>query len=1467
MLPSNHAISYFARRFAVNNIIEIGASADINSLISENMKVIELDEISKVKNYEINQNSEDTLIVISDVSNIDDKKEILHFLNDAMSKVRAIISTADDIRLVSPQEGWVHSNKANIYKPFGLDLGFSLFDAKLPTTIPKDADIEYIPLLACYNEVDIIEAHIDALLKDGAKPIVIDNWSNDSTYEALKKYIDNKKITAELYPASGPSKTYDWRELLARKEQIAAQADYGWIVHIDADEIRCGAFPELSMKQNLWLASHYGANAIDFSVINFRPVNNHWKRGEDLEKCFEYFEFGESRDDYTRQIKAWINDGNRASLAEQAGHEVRFAGREVFPYKFLLKHYPLRSDEHARRKLHKDRMPRFSKEERALGWHTHYDKTAEQQSFLRNKEDLIKWGSNDVKHIGASFVTGIPPVETTTDYGDAKPIIHPSVWLPVTSILVVDIPSHPVKAKAAKLGLSQLCNLIKTGFESVKLLVTNERGIDFAQKTGFQYELLDSSKYVDGNSPTAISIAIANYLIEKSPQLVFGIELGGALSKSAVLKSQGLALSKTIISCLATSPTALIMEDLGISLYEPIDFEIDYLEKLCIERCDEIITFSKNTQTYWETQNIEKGIIRLITPYALERSEMPCKPTTRIDQIVWAGPIAGRDLELFAICLKQIANNCPGIPINFIGDFFTVFGEHSGGYLVRTASELSLNINIIKDQDTSKIIERFGSSSTLFIVPRMGGAQTCIISDLLSKNLKCLTIGDDHSIEHPSLLQISEDRKTICSELISILSGSIISTKTAKPVVKFEELTSIEAWASGLFGKQMTSKPFLSLDSEKIEQPLVSVCIPHFDRVTDMVPCIEGFLSQTYKNMEIIIIDDGSKLKETKIALESIGNNLKTKNIRIVYQDNSYLGAARNTGFKNSKGEYILYFDDDDVPLPNMVENMVRAAKIRGADIVSANINFWENSIIPDNFDNIKCSSEFVGACPALAYWRNPFGTAAILVRRGAFEALGGYTTDYGIGWEDYEFAARACLKGYVYENIPLPLYLYRINYQGMASTTPTLANGNRIWKLFEDHSTHPELKRALKAGFYSRMYNEEKEAKWSWLHTLGPKTPLYHRLLTLPYNSWESNDLLGEIAKQEGDILLSERIRSALHDDKWGLLKNEVNSQSIANTPSTNRLFASSMALYKIGQIDAAKEIIENGLTQFPNDNRLLLLAKGRILFEAGQYIEANTIATNVLRAYPFDIEGLFLLYTTALYLSDEGVVKVARESLMAAIADNMISKYPDIKLHVPSEDSNAIIEYWAQNLAINGIKAVDFEVFDDALTDALKKEYHGWQTISPINTNFMVFAPEYGRVLEDNSTLFLHAPPKNNMFSIAAIKLNETKNISKIRAKINRDARANDIEVCVLTASDASILKKISQKTLDIKKLERSYGAVSSSFTTINNDGSDMLLSLDINNINSASIILFAIKLNKDARDNSYANCFVSDIKICFG
>jgi SAM-dependent methyltransferase len=260
----------------------------------------------------------------------------------------------------------------------------------------KPSESRPIAIIAAYNECDVIEEVIDDLLAQGCEVVAIDNWSTDGTWEILQTLSGRYPsiIRLERFPASGATVHYEWHPILLRKAEIASEFPGRWIIHTDADELRRSPFPDLTVARALTIAEQTGANRVSFQLINFRPVDDRPYRRGSLSSHFSYFEYG-TRPGHFRQSKAWLQGVNRIDLASTGGHAATFPDARDFPYKFLLRHYPIRSRAHGWQKVMVDRRPRWSPYERdQLGWHVQYDGFESRSDFNWSARDLYTY--NDV---------------------------------------------------------------------------------------------------------------------------------------------------------------------------------------------------------------------------------------------------------------------------------------------------------------------------------------------------------------------------------------------------------------------------------------------------------------------------------------------------------------------------------------------------------------------------------------------------------------------------------------------------------------------------------------------------------------------------------------------------------------------------------------------------------------------------------------------------------------------------------------------------------------------------------------------------------------------------------------------------------------------------------------------------------------------------------------------------------------
>ncbi len=202
--------------------------------------------------------------------------------------------------------------------------------------------------------------------------------------------------------------------------------------------------------------------------------------------------------------------------------------------------------------------------------------------------------------------------------------------------------------------------------------------------------------------------------------------------------------------------------------------------------------------------------------------------------------------------------------------------------------------------------------------------------------------------------------------------------------------------------------------------PKVSIVLPTYNGARYLGQSIESCLNQTYRDIELIIVDDGST-DATPEIIESF-KDPRIKYIR--HKKNQRLPGALNTGFRYSTGEYLTWTSDDNQFLPEAIEIMKGCLdKNKYADLVYA--DYWqyfrqtgEKSLmkLKDILDLTNYNT--VGAC--------------FLYTRRVYEAVGNYNPNYELV-EDYDYWIRIT-KQFKTIHCPTPLYIYAYHENSLTS-------------------------------------------------------------------------------------------------------------------------------------------------------------------------------------------------------------------------------------------------------------------------------------------------------------------------------------------------------------------------------------------------------------------------------------------------
>ena len=242
-----------------------------------------------------------------------------------------------------------------------------------------------------------------------------------------------------------------------------------------------------------------------------------------------------------------------------------------------------------------------------------------------------------------------------------------------------------------------------------------------------------------------------------------------------------------------------------------------------------------------------------------------------------------------------------------------------------------------------------------------------------------------------------------------------------------------------------------------IDRPLVTVGIAHFNLGRYLPDTLLSLAEQTYQNLEVIIVDDGST---EAASIEAIARlQRQYPRFRFLRQPNSGIGATRNRLLAEARGEFFIPMDADNIARPAMVETFVKA--ITRNPGLSAMTCYFQ-AFADEALDRLIYAHRPTGGPHALSCIRNVYGDANAIFRTADFREVGGYETDRGTSCEDWEAYVKLIHAGKRIDVIPEYLFRYRHRVEGFSRATNWFDNHQRVLRQFNSINRLPARDAAL---------------------------------------------------------------------------------------------------------------------------------------------------------------------------------------------------------------------------------------------------------------------------------------------------------------------------------------------------------------------------------------------------------------------
>lgn len=286
-------------------------------------------------------------------------------------------------------------------------------------------------------------------------------------------------------------------------------------------------------------------------------------------------------------------------------------------------------------------------------------------------------------------------------------------------------------------------------------------------------------------------------------------------------------------------------------------------------------------------------------------------------------------------------------------------------------------------------------------------------------------------------------------------------------------------------------------------KPQVSVIIPTKDRAALLGRALESVLRQTYQGFEIIVIDDNS-LDNTGLCV----HNYRSKDARIKYLKNGKnLGgsASRNAGIRNSQGSYVAFLDDDDIWLPEKLDEQMRLAKDSGCKFVTCGrrneSGEFRKNVIPPGIITLE-----------RLFRSNVIGSAsAVLVEKSVFEKTGLFDENLKSA-QDWDMWVRI-LKSFPVCSIRKPLYINNAAHSMHRITTDRESRLQGTRYFFDKYKNEMGLKSKEKFAFnFARdKIDFEKNSFRKILHAFN-----FFRRSPLKRSLWFGKEFVKMFVKKE---------------------------------------------------------------------------------------------------------------------------------------------------------------------------------------------------------------------------------------------------------------------------------------------------------------------------------------------------------------
>jgi glycosyltransferase involved in cell wall biosynthesis len=586
------------------------------------------------------------------------------------------------------------------------------------------------------------------------------------------------------------------------------------------------------------------------------------------------------------------------------------------------------------------------------------------------------------------------------------------------------------------------------------------------------------------------SFDVYQQLRADAPDVVAFSDWRGLGYCSARARQLAIAFEQTLIVHYCHGSTQWVSEANKRPLRDTSEFGRALIERLAVELSDVVVSPSQYLIDWmrrcgWDLPN-QTVRIPYFTEGALADLQGKSAPERlatvrgRTDEIVFFGRLEERKgIRVFVDALSRVDPSVlEGRLLTFLGreDKWTTSDVRAA--LPRRVRAALADVSFQTNLDQTGALTHLRRPGVLAVIPSLLDNSPCVVYECIENGVPFIASDAGGTGE---ILAECDRSKFLFAPTPTALSDALtqaLDRNGGSPRKSFTTSDLMKDWR-----KVIGSAPIRN-PSARGAKSTVSVIVTHHERPALVERCLHALERQSTKDFDVILVDDGSGSTASRKALARFEERDDWPwPFRVIRQENAYLGAARNTGWRAAEGDTIIFVDDDDVPFETMIDVLVNALAVSGADVVTCGSHMVSDDIAEFAPKELRYQL-FLGEPRELGVVQNLYGAATAIYRKSLLERIGGFHERHGLGYEDWRLFAQASLDGARIASVPEPLMRYAVSADGMLNTMPKFDSQRAVLEVFE--ATMPPTLRFLPGLASYRGLRGDKPPLWSPVRIAG---------------------------------------------------------------------------------------------------------------------------------------------------------------------------------------------------------------------------------------------------------------------------------------------------------------------------------------------------------------------------------------------